>query len=54
MEDDFIGYYETLLQYHLPGLDTSKLSDKAWAKKIAQLEDIRNREREASLKLFGR
>jgi len=36
-----------MFNYFLPGVDTSQLSDVAWARKFAQLNNIRKREAEA-------
>lgn len=46
MQDNWIGYIDTLLQYYL-SLDPSQLSDEEWAQKFAQLNDIRQKEKEA-------
>lgn len=43
------GFYETMVQYYLPGVDTSQLSDKALAMKIAHLAEIRKQEAELKL-----
>jgi len=36
-----MGYVETQFAYHLPGVDTSLLSDERWAEMYKQLADIR-------------
>lgn len=47
MEADWIGYHNTLLRYYL-NIDPDTLTDEQWAVTLAQLEDIRTRERKAS------
>lgn len=37
---DSIGYLETMLEYHLPGLDHTALSDEEFAQKVAHLRYI--------------
>jgi len=37
-------YLDTLLEYYLPGLDHTKLTDEAYAQKIAHLTYIRQDE----------
>jgi hypothetical protein len=37
---DSMGYLETLLEYHLPGLDHRSLSDEAFTQKLAHLRYI--------------
>ena len=44
MEDNWIGYVDTMLQYYLHISDPGGLSDEEWAVKFKQLEDIRKRE----------
>lgn len=44
MDDDPIGYIETMLQRYLPGLDVSTLTDAQFARKYAQLNDILKKE----------
>ncbi len=39
---DSIGYYETMIEYYLPGVAHRELSDEAFAQKLAHLEYIRN------------
>ena len=41
---DPVGYMETILEYHLPGLDHRRLSDEEFARKIAHLNYILQRE----------
>lgn len=48
MEDDPLGYVETMLQRYLPGLDVSELSDAAFIRKYAQLVDILEKENNKS------
>lgn len=48
IDDDFIGYVETMLQRYLPAVDVSKLSDKDFARKYNQLQDILKRENKNS------
>lgn len=45
MEDDPIGYIETMLQRYLPGLDVSTLTDQQFARKYAQLKVILEKEK---------
>jgi len=40
----FLAYLDTLLEYHLPGLDHAKLTDGEYAQKIAHLAYIRQEE----------
>ena len=47
MEADWIGYHNTLLRYYLH-IDPDTLTDEQWAVTLAQLEDIRMKERKAS------
>lgn len=54
-----IGFLETLLQYYLPGLDVSSLSETEFINKTAWLLRIRELEKENQVeatlkKLFGR
>lgn len=44
MDDDPIGYVETMLQRYLPGLDVSTLTNRQFARKYAQLQDILKQE----------
>ena len=44
---DPIGFMETILEYHLPGLDHRKLSDEEFARKVAHLNYILEGERPA-------
>jgi hypothetical protein len=44
-----LGYFETLLEYHLPGVNHRELTDEQFARKIAHLQYIRQEELNASL-----
>jgi len=41
-----IGFLETMLEYYLPGLDASKLSEKQFINKMAWLLKIREMEKQ--------
>lgn len=43
-DENWIEYYNTLLQYYLHIPEPEKLSDETWALKIKQLEHIRKSE----------
>ena len=45
MENNWIGYVNTMLQYHLHIAEPDSLTDEEWAEKFKQLEDIRKREK---------
>ncbi|MCY4418877.1 MAG: hypothetical protein OXB93_03410 [Cytophagales bacterium] len=47
MEENWIGYIDSLLAYHL-GIQAQELSDRVWAEKFKQLMDIRNKEKNSS------
>lgn len=44
---NWITYVDTLMQYHL-NIEPSVLTDKQWAEKFKQLEDIRQKEAKAA------
>jgi len=48
LQDNPIGYTNTLLRYYLPGLDIDSLSDAQWAETFAQVMEIRKQEKKQS------
>ncbi len=46
-QDNQVGYINTLLEYYLH-INPNELSDEEWAEKLAQLNNIRDRESKAN------
>lgn len=44
---DALGYMETLIEYHLPGVNHHEMSDAAFAQKLAHLRYILDEHTEA-------
>lgn len=47
MEENLVGYIDTMFAYYLPSVDTSALTDARWAEMFKQLSNIRENEKGA-------